>query len=48
MWQAVVFLVLVNLQFSTGKMIYIEYIGNGKSQFPVLGSCVLKTSIVEF
>lgn len=36
MWQAVVFLVLVNIQFNTGEMIYPGYIDNGKSNIPVL------------
>lgn len=36
MWQTVVFLVLVNIQFNTGEMIYPGYIDNGKSNIPVL------------
>ena len=36
MWEAVVFLVLVNIQFNTGEMIYLGYIDNGKSNIPVL------------
>lgn len=35
MWQAVAFLVLVNIQFNTGEMIYLGHIGNGKSQVNV-------------